>query len=116
MKVITVFVGILWIISVKSAGAYFDTGNGLLAACQGITPFEVGQCIGTTTGHYDMMMSLGYNCGNEATKNKQQLRDVVVKYLKDNPAQRSDTAATLSFLAFFLAFDCKFPDPVPSKN
>lgn len=109
MKVLTVFVGLLWIISVKSAGAYFDTGNALLAACQGSSPYDAGQCLGTIVGQYDMMLSLGYDCGNETIKNKQQLRDVVVKYLRDHPAQRHDQSANLSFLAFFLAFECKYP-------
>jgi hypothetical protein len=55
--------------------------------------------MGTIVGHYDMMMAMGCRCGNETTKNKQQLRDIVVKYLQENPAQRSDAAASLSFVA-----------------
>lgn len=100
----------------KPAEAYFDTGNALLAICDSNTPFNVGRCVGTITGHYDMMMTQGYDCGNETTKNIQQLRDVVVKYLRENPADRSNQAGSLSFIAFMFAFDCKFPEPRPATK
>lgn len=120
MKAAIVFPGFLRALLVLApltpAMAYFDTGNALLAACQGSSPFEAGQCMGTIVGHYDMMMSQGYSCGNETLKNKQQLRDVVVKYLRESPAQRSDQAASLSFIAFMVAFDCKFPSSEPTKK
>jgi len=57
-----------------------------------------------------MMMALGYRCGSDTTKNKQQLMDVVIKYLRDNPANRNEQAAALSFAAFISAFNCTFPD------
>jgi hypothetical protein len=47
---------------------------------------------------YDMMMSAGYRCASDATKNKQQLLDVVVKFLRDNPGSRNNAVADLSFL------------------
>src|SRR5258708_3058057 len=98
------------------ASAYFDTGNALFAVCEGRSAFEIGDCMGTIVGHYDMMMALGYRCGNDSTKSKQQMRDIVVKYLRDNPADRSEQAATLSFVAFFAAFSCTVPISEPAKK
>lgn len=115
MRVFAGFIG-LFLLFPTPATAYFDTGNALLTMCQGTTPFEVGSCLGTIVGHYDMMMTQGYSCGNETTKNKQQLRDIVVKYLRDNPEDRNSPAGALSYLAFMFAFDCKFPTPAPAKK
>lgn len=111
MRILAVFIGFFLILGLRSATAYFDTGNTLYTSCTSSNLFEQGNCMGTIVGHYDQMMSLGYSCGNDTTKNKQQLKDVVVKYLRDNPALRSEQAASLSFLAFFMAFDCTFPKP-----
>ena len=36
-----------------------------------------------------------------------QIQDVVVKYLQDNPADRHLPGGTLSYRAFYAAFDCK---------
>lgn len=91
------------------ANAYFDTGNKMLSECQNTDSFSVGDCLGMIVGHYDMMMAEGYDCGLDTVKNKRQMRDVVVKYLVDNPAERHRPAAVLSFLAFVTSFGCKPP-------
>ena len=116
MRIIACLIGSLTVLGAPPAKAYFDTGNALYSVCQENGPFSLGQCMGTIVGHYDMMMAMGDRCGNETTKNKQQLRDIVVKYLQENPAQRSDAAASLSFIAFFFAFSCTFPDPVSTAK
>jgi hypothetical protein len=96
----------------RPANAYFDTGNALLAFCESRSIYEQGHCLGSIIGYYEMMtLGEGYDCGSDVQRSKKQMQDVVVKYLKDNPAKRSDPAATLSFLAFFSAFNCKAPPP-----
>lgn len=102
--------------AISPALGYFDTGNALYASCLSTDSFDVGMCLGTIVGHYDMMMAAGYRCGNESTKNKQQLHDIVVKFLKDNPGSRNNAAADLSFLAFFSSFDCTPPPSAAPKK
>lgn len=100
---------LLVLFTANRSEAYFDSGNALYATCQGTQDFKVASCMATIIGHYDMMMALGYRCGDDSKKTKQQLRDVVVKYMQDNPAERSGTAAEQSFIAVFRAFNCQFP-------
>jgi hypothetical protein len=92
---------------VTPAEAYFDTGNTLLAICEKSDDFSVGLCIGTILGHYEMMYEAGYDCGDDSKRTKLQIRDVIVKYLRENPAARHVRASALSFFAFVDAFNCK---------
>jgi hypothetical protein len=89
------------------ARAYFDTGNTLLAICEKSDDFSLGLCVGTIIGHYEMMYEHGYDCGDDSKRTKPQLHDVVVKYLRENPAARHTRASFLSFEAFNAAFNCK---------
>jgi hypothetical protein len=63
-----------------------------------------------------MMLALGYQCGNDTTRNQKQMMDVVVKYLKENPAERSGQAAVLSFIALTGAFKCTAPSSFPGSK
>ena len=38
---------------------------------------------------------------------RQQIKDVVVKFLQDYPADRHLPGVTLAWRAFYVAFDCK---------
>ena len=89
------------------ASAYFYTGSQLLALCESSESFEDGLCVGAILGHYDMLLALGYSCRNDRLPTRQQIREVVVKYLKNNPAKLSGRAATLTYFALLSAFDCK---------
>jgi len=48
-----------------------------------------------------------------AVDRAKQVKDVVVKYLKDNPADRHLAGIALAYRAFYVAFDCK---PKPNTN
>ena len=48
-----------------------------------------------------------------AADRAKQVKDVVVKYLKDNPADRHLAGIALAYRAFYVAFDCK---PKPNTN
>ncbi|MCK1520333.1 Rap1a/Tai family immunity protein [Bradyrhizobium sp. 17] len=85
--------------------AYFDTGNSLYELCQ--NPRRHPVCLGTTIDHYDMLLANGYDCGPDSQRTNQQMMDVVVKYLKDYPAERSDVAALATYRAVTAAFACK---------
>jgi hypothetical protein len=90
-----------------SASAYFYTGSQLLAICERSESFEDGLCVGAILGYYEMLLALGYSCRNDRQPTRQQIREVVVKYLKNNPAKLSGRAASLSYFALLSASDCK---------
>ena len=84
------------IIAVEGAqpawGIYFDTGNELYGFCQKPKGAELAAvCIATISGSYDMMTALGYKCQDDGVT-REQLKDVVVKYLQDHPEQRNAPA------------------------
>ncbi|MBR0915816.1 Rap1a/Tai family immunity protein [Bradyrhizobium japonicum] len=91
--------------STSPASPYFDTGNSLYELCQNPRTYPI--CLGTIIGHYDMLLANGYDCGPDNQRTKQQIMDIVVKYLKDNPAERSDVAALATYRAMTAAFACK---------
>jgi hypothetical protein len=87
----------------------FLTGNTLLEKCQSESTVDRGDCQGYITGVFDMigyqqkgismqdrkpLWRLAFVCMPDAADTK-QIRDVVVKYLEDNPATRADLAAAL---------------------
>ena len=88
-------------------GSYFDTGNRLYGFCQKPknSPLEAA-CIGTISGGYDMMVALGYKCQDDGVT-REQLKDVVVKYLKDHPERRNAPAVFNIVLAVQAAFSCE---------
>lgn len=98
---------LFWFAFDTPAGAYFDTGNTLLAICEKTDNFNVGLCVGTILGYYEMMYEAGYACGDDSKRTKRQIRDVIVKYLREHPAYRDTRASALTFFAFIDAFNCK---------
>jgi hypothetical protein len=65
-------------------------------------------CLGEITGHYDMMIAVGFRCSNAKGVDKGQVRDVVLKYLRDHPAKRHQPSASLTIEAMTDAFGCLF--------
>ena len=63
-------------------------------------------CSGIILGHYEMLTFLDFDCGDDANKDLGQIRDVVVKYLKEHPAERGEPAERISFRAIIEAFKC----------
>ena len=49
---------------------------------------------------------LQFNCGDDSKKTAGEIEDVVVKYLKEHPAERSKPAATVSAIAISEGFKC----------
>jgi len=91
------------------ASAEFDTGNDVLEKCTSKNPFTEGVCIGLISGYFDGMQ-MTHTCPKaEASKNiiRGQIRDIAVKFLKDNPADRHLPGAALAYRAFKVAFDCR---------
>jgi Ssp1 endopeptidase immunity protein Rap1a len=56
-----------------------------------------------------MMYEMEYYCRDDNQRTSGQIRDVVVKYLRENPAYRDTRASVLGFFAIIDAFNCKLP-------
>src|SRR5262249_22225329 len=93
-----------------SAEAHFVTGNDLLKNCTSTEKDTAyGQhlfCTGIIVGYYEMLTYLQTYCGDDSKKTAGQIEDVVVKYLKEHPAERSKPAASVSAIAITEAFKC----------
>ena len=94
----------------RAAEAHFLTGNDLLKNCTSTDrDTAYGQhlfCTGIIVGYYEMLTFLQFNCGDDSKKTAGEIEDVVVKYLKEHPAERSKPAATVSAIAISEAFKC----------
>lgn len=110
MKRINLAAAALVMTATQAYAEYFDNGNKLLARCKDPSPTQEMSCIGTVSGMQDMMVALGYVCQIDGV-NREQLKDVLVKYLIDAPEQRNQPAAVLAIRAFQRAFACKRPKP-----
>lgn len=90
-----------------SANATFDDGNKLLNYCTSEKSFDQGVCSGLISGYMDDMQ-MAYTCSKADPKiTRRQVIDVVIKFLKDNPADRHLPGVNLAWRAFVAAFDCK---------
>ena len=80
----------------------FETGNQLYTDCQTKPP---NYCMGYIMGVIDSLIVFDYFCLPErATQG--QLRDVVVKYLDEHPAERHQRGDGLVLTAIKMAFPC----------
>ena len=74
----------------RPAEAYFVTGNDLLKDCSSTDKDTAAAkglyCLGVILGYYEMLTFLKAQCGDDSKKNVGQIKDVVVKYLKEHPA------------------------------
>lgn len=93
--------------AVLPANAYFWTGNELLDACRKKLEFAEGLCVGDVAATFDAMSALGYECRNVSKVTRQQVRDVVIRYLEQHPEHRHMPAAYQSIVAIELAFNCQ---------
>jgi Rap1a immunity proteins len=87
-------------------------GNGLLEACTSRQPLQGAMCIGYIRGVIDgeNMMGTALNkrplvCLPQGVT-LGQVEDVIVKYLKDNPAERNKPSAGLIGIAAASAWPC----------
>ncbi len=88
------------------APAVFDTGNDLLDFCTSKDSAKLLLCLGLVTGYFEGMQA-GYKCTVDPKVTRQQLKDIVVKFLHDHPGDRHRPGAILAARAYFVTFDCK---------
>jgi hypothetical protein len=116
MKHITLIVAVVLSVMLQGSGApKQDTisdfnGNDLLRYCSSHQPFELNFCTGYIEGVRDGLMFAAVSLKSEpffAVPNEakmEQLKDIVVKYLRDNPETRHKPAGMLTFIALKQAF------------
>lgn len=86
------------------------TGNDLLRFCNSHEAFETNMCTGYIEGVRDGLMFATVNLKSKPffwvpdKVSSDQLRDVVVKYLRDNPETRHKPAGMLTIFALKEAF------------
>jgi len=89
------------------AMAGFNTGNEVVTACK---QDRFGYCLGYTTGLVDAITNepgtKGQICLRESLT-AGQVRDVLVKWLDDNPGKRDYTASSIARVALQEAFPCR---------
>lgn len=75
--------------------AFLD-GNDLYKACQQVDGTSMARCIGYIDGAADEMLAYlgGKGCLPDGLT-ESKLHDVVVAYLRDHPAERNSSAATV---------------------
>jgi len=97
----------------QQAHDYFATGNGLQATCAEDGPaYNQGACLGFIVGATSMALALDERppahkriCLPDGVYHD-QLRDVVLKYIQENPARRQWRAEALTYLALATTFPC----------
>jgi hypothetical protein len=94
---------------------YFDTGNDLWGLCTDNASGHNYLCIGMSTAYFDMMLATGYRCAMPAG-DREKVRDVVLKYLTDNPDKRGQPASELAIASLKTAFQCVEPAPPPTTR
>jgi Ssp1 endopeptidase immunity protein Rap1a len=99
--------------SVHAQRVSTTTGNDLLDSCESKAEFKQAFCLGYINGATDLDGMDGSvfperrrSCVAENVSNG-QVRDVVVKYLRDHPEERHLLAAILIVKAMSQAFPCK---------
>jgi len=97
------------------ARAEFDTGNDVWNLCTDNAAGHNYMCIGMTTAYFDMMLATGYQCASPAA-DRGQVRDVVLKYLSDNPGMRNLPASQLAMTSLTTAFQCARPVSPPTST
>jgi hypothetical protein len=96
---------LLAVLCSSKANASFDTGNDVLRFCTNPSSFNQGTCYGMISGYFDAMR-LAYSCPNNPGVSRQQIRDLVVKDLLADPAQRHLPGYILAVASFVKAFGC----------
>jgi hypothetical protein len=91
---------------------YFDTGNDLWGLCIDKFPGHQFLCTGLPAAYLDMMIATGYRCESTGL-DREQARDAVFIYLRDNPEKRNQPASELALTALKAAFKCVEPAPAP---
>ena len=113
MKRLILALAMVVMVSPAWGAVVFKNGNKLLSDCnESLGSHSEAFCIGYIMGVYDAIQSNdgtlnGFtNCSGDFVVNG-QIRDVVVKWLKDNPQHRHNGASGLISHALQEAFPCQ---------
>lgn len=93
------------------AGGHYYNGNELYSICSGDTYVQKGACTGYIMGVSDGMQIIADisdargTCVPDSVRSG-QLRDVIMKHLRDNPEYRHKTASLLVLAAIMTSFPC----------
>jgi hypothetical protein len=95
-------------LATAAQGTYFEDGNKLLDECSHVNDMKGMACLGYVQGAADMLEAIAHLAGKpECIRNgvqTGQVKDVIVRYLKANPANRHFRAAYLASEAIGEAF------------
>jgi hypothetical protein len=84
------------------ASVIFQTGNEFLRECE---PTPTAFCLGVAAGYSDMLAVNGQICKQHSVT-VAQVKDVIVKFLREHPENRHYSAASLAGVALTDAFPC----------
>lgn len=87
------------------ARAEFVTGNDLLSKMRSSEVYDMMYALGYVLGVHDSFEGSTICTGSQVTAG--QTRDVVKRFLENNPGQRDMSATVLSIVALMEAFPCK---------
>ena len=115
MRIFLIF-SLMWfaLFDPAPATAGFKTGNQLLSECEALDDNQKrAVCAGYISGTFDLLLEqqelypepILKVCPNERIT-LGQATDVVVKHLKDNPADRDMSASFLAWMAIYRAWPC----------
>jgi Rap1a immunity proteins len=96
-------------------------GNDVLRTCENTSGYNEGFCLGYLLGVVDSLMNgaAPLICNNDRTGNVTfaQMRDIVLKYLRDHPENRHCGAIDITYVALRNLFPCggKPVRPVPAS-
>lgn len=91
--------------STVGAYGYFDTGNDMRGRCYKSESWGA-ICSSAASAYLDLMMAEGYKCRADGVS-REQLRDVMLKYINDTPDERHLPAAFIAILSFEKSFGCR---------
>lgn len=109
IKRLTVVTAVLFASPAWPSGGSFYSGNDVFGYCEGSAK-NSAHCIGYTTGIVDALASgpiFGWAACVPEKVSAAQARDIVVKYLRDNPQERHYSAAGIAAKALSVAFPCR---------
>jgi len=102
--VLVMAVGLFWttsaFLAIDTAGALFDTCNNQNDSS------KQAYCFGYVAGVTDVLTGMHIICAG-ARIGLAEIKDVVVKYLREHPGERNMDADDLTSTALTLAFPCK---------
>jgi len=122
MRLLLIFLAMLWVVPARAQAPDLFIGNGYLKACTETEPIHRAVCTQYTLGMTEMLLALEaahfvkplFCAPDQVTGN--QKRDILVKFLKDNPAIRHAATPRLLIVALQQAYPCPPDRALPPAN